>query len=118
MSKFFNEVDKQFRKIQKKVKNVNLHYSAQISRSDDNENIYYAVQITGFSDVLHPVTFLDKDRDIVLESLKAFTKELTYDTVEKNYHEAQIIACKETIAYHKEQIKKMSDEDESEETKE
>lgn len=115
MSKFFNEVDKQFRRIQKKVKNVDLHYSAQISRADDNENIYYAVQITGFSDVLRPVTFLDKDRDVVLESLKAFAKELTYDTVEKNYHEAQIIACKETIAYHQAQIKELSGENESEE---
>lgn len=106
------KIEKALLKLRNKIKRADLDYTVQISiNSTDPGTVTYAAQLTSPARGLAPVTFIKSSAEELIADIKAATKELNYDEIEKAYHEAQIEACKRTIEGHEERIKAIAEGD-------
>lgn len=104
-------IEKAIVRLRNKIKRVDLDYTVQVSISSvDPTVIMYAAQTTSPAKGLAPITFIEKSPEVLVQKIKAFTKNTDYDAVEEAYHKAQIEACKRTIMGHEERLAEMEDE--------
>lgn len=81
-----------------------LDYTCQISINTATKKVAYAVSMTAPANGLAPIMFIADNFADLLAQIKAATKNINYDEVEKAYHKAQILACENTIKGHEERL--------------
>lgn len=112
MSKKMNTVEElrliesSIARLRRKFNRMDLDYTVQISvNSTRPKTVSYVAQITPPAEGLAPVTFISHESaDELLTMIKAAIKNIDQDKFEIAYHEAQIVACKQTIQSHEERI--------------
>ena len=107
---FIRECSKQVNKIVKGLNNNQIGWTVQISNSSFEPNvIYYSAQIEAPADGLQPLTWIEKDRNTLLDKLKETAKTgVNGKDVDKAWHEAEIGRAKQLIKYHEGKIKELN----------
>jgi rubrerythrin len=104
---YFKQIEELYKKFKKQAKIKDLKYICQISKSQDDKEIVYAVQFTNIATSIAPVTFLGKTPEEVINKVSDFVKDKDYDFVEIKYHEAQAYHANETAKLHLDMIEKI-----------
>lgn len=116
------KVEKLLVKTKKKIGRFDLDYTVQASiNSTKPKAVAYAAQLTPPSPNLAPITFISHTgTEDLMKQVSAFLEDVDQDKVEIAYHEAQIVACNNTIKAHQDMIEKVKNKkqegDESNET--
>lgn len=107
------KVERIVAKTKRKLGRHDLEYTVQASiNSTRPKAVAYAAQLTPPSQNLAPITFISHTgTEDLIKQVKAFLEDVDQDKVEIAYHEAQIVACKNTIKAHEESIEKIKGKD-------
>lgn len=105
-------------KLKNNLLRADLDYTAQISESTSQPGkISYGVTMTPPATGLAPIYFLADNCDDLLKQIKAATKHIDYEEVEKAYHRAQILSCENTKKGHEERLAELEQPEEERGTK-
>lgn len=100
-------------KIVKKMGDMSLDYNIQVAIDCMHPNqVHYGVWIQPPANRINRLSWLTTDFDELLKQLKDFAdnKYTSAIGIEMTYHQAQIDACKETIAHHEQELEKLTKE--------
>lgn len=99
------KIYRQTEKLRNNLHRADLDFTVQISISTAQPGkINYAISMTAPANGLAPIMFIANSADELLTQVKAATKNIDYDAVERAYHKAQITAAENTILGHKERL--------------
>ncbi len=108
IEKDLRNAEKAIVKLRNKLKKVDMNYTVQVSiSSTDPTTVIWQALVTPPANSLAPISFIEKSPGDLIDRIKATTKAVDLEAVDKAYHESQIEACKRTIKGHEEYIQEL-----------
>ena len=107
----FAEAEKLLKKIAKRLKDKELEWVIQASKSslDGGEKIYYSAQINVPHQTLKPIYWTKDNPEDLLSALEASAKHLDRDMVAKAYFELELSRAEKAVKDYKQALKNLKD---------
>lgn len=114
-NKFFRDCEKEILKIRKNLKNNQIDWTIQVSKSSLRpESVAYSAQIEAPANGLQPLTWVKDSADELYNALKETAeKGVNAIDVERAWHETEIKRAEQLIKAHKMKIAEIDDEKKS-----